>query len=189
MFVQTIYSEPQNILLPNLVCLCNIISQNFMQKNWFTVFNVKVTTRAYIIKIWLFLNCWSVCNQTWFDSTASWAWVSCGKIGLLLQGKGHNKGSKCQWMFVRMIFSESQNILLLNLVWQCSIMSQRHAEFLLLLLLSSRSRSQPRFKMSVNVCLDDIFWITEHFVTKFGMVMQHYEPESRGKMWLLLLLS
>ena len=38
-------------------------------------------------QIWLFLlcilNCWSVCNQTWFDSTASQAEVSCGKIGLL----------------------------------------------------------------------------------------------------------
>ena len=33
------------------------------------------------------------------------------------------------------------------------------------------------FKMSVNVCRDDIFRITEHFVTKFGMVMQHHEPE------------
>ena len=45
-------AEPQNILLPNLVWLCIIIiSQNVMQKNWFTVFNVKVTVRAYIIKI------------------------------------------------------------------------------------------------------------------------------------------
>ena len=38
------------------------------EKNWFTIVNVKVTVRAYIIKIWLFLlylpNCWSVCNQT-----------------------------------------------------------------------------------------------------------------------------
>ena len=37
--------------------------------------NVKVTVRAYIIKNGLsllyLLNCWSVCNQTWFDSTAS----------------------------------------------------------------------------------------------------------------------
>ena len=57
-----------------------------MQKNWFTVFSVKVTTRAYIIKIWLFLlhllNCWSICNQTWFDSTISYTWVSCAKIWL-----------------------------------------------------------------------------------------------------------
>ena len=31
--------------------------------------------------------------------------------------------------------------------------------------------------MSLNICLDDIFRTTEHFVTKLGMVMQHYEPE------------
>ena len=35
-------------------------------------------------------------------------------------------------------------------------------------LLCLRSRSQGRFEMSVNVCLDNIFWITEHFVSKFG---------------------
>ncbi|WP_419635475.1 hypothetical protein, partial [Thiolapillus sp.] len=43
--------KPQNFLLPNLIWLCSIISQSAMQKNWFTVFNVKVTARAYIIKI------------------------------------------------------------------------------------------------------------------------------------------
>ena len=43
--------------------------------------------------------------------------------------------------------------------------------------LRSRQRSQWRFKMSVNVCPDDIFWIAEHFATKAGMVMQHHEPE------------
>ena len=49
-------------------------------------------------------------------------------------------------------------------------------------LLHLRSRPQRRFKMSVNVCPDDIFWITEHFVTKFGMVMQHHEPECRAEL-------
>ena len=43
--------------------------------------------------------------------------------------------------------------------------------------LHSRSRSQQRFKMSVDVCPDDIFWTTEHFVTILGMVMQHHDPE------------
>ena len=78
MFVQMISSEPQNILLPNMVWLCSIIGQSVMQKNWFTLFNVKVTGRAYIIKIWLFLlyllNCWFVCNQAWFDSLLSNQW-------------------------------------------------------------------------------------------------------------------
>ena len=74
-------------LIPNLVWWCIIMSQCVMQKNWFTIFNVKVTARIYIIKIWLYLlyllNCWSVCNQTWFDSTASNARESCEKTGLL----------------------------------------------------------------------------------------------------------
>ena len=52
-----------------------------------------------------------------------------------------------------------------------------------------RSRSQRRFKMSVDVCLDDIFWITEHFVTKFGMVMQHHEPECHAEKKKKLLSS
>ena len=30
---------------------CSIISQNVLQKNWFTVFSVEVTEGAYVIKI------------------------------------------------------------------------------------------------------------------------------------------
>ena len=38
---------PQNTLLSNLLWLCSIVCQSVRQKNWFTVFNVKVTARAY----------------------------------------------------------------------------------------------------------------------------------------------
>ena len=31
--------------------------------------------------------------------------------------------------------------------------------------------------MLVNVCPDNIFWTTEHVITKPGMVMQHHKPE------------
>ena len=48
-------------------------------------------------------------------------------------------------------------------------------------LLCSRSRSQQNFKMSMNVCPDDIFWIAEPFTTKLGMVMHHYEPDCLSK--------
>ena len=58
--------------LPNLVWWCIVMRRCMMWKNWFTIFNVKVTAKAYIIKIWLYrLNCWSVCNQTWFGRTPS----------------------------------------------------------------------------------------------------------------------
>ena len=73
MFVQKIFYEPQNILLPNLVWLCSIVIQNVVQKNWFTVFSVKVTARTFIIKIWLFL------LYFW---TADWFAT---KLGLIVQ--------------------------------------------------------------------------------------------------------
>ena len=41
-----------------------------------------------------------------------------------IQSQGYKEGSECQWIFVQMIFSESQNILLPNLVWWCSIRNQ-----------------------------------------------------------------
>ena len=35
--------------------------------------------------------------------------------------------------------------------------------------------------MLVNVCPDDIFLTTEHFVTKPGMVMQHHKPQCHAE--------
>ena len=68
-------TQPCSFFLPNLVWCCVLMRRCVMRKKWFPIFNVKVTVRAYIIKIWLFLlcllNCCSVCNQTWFNSTAS----------------------------------------------------------------------------------------------------------------------
>ena len=72
-------------------------------------------------QIWLFLlyllNCWSVCNQTCTDSKTSEAGVSCAKNGLLRSRSRSQQRVKCWWMFVRMLFSEPQIILILNLVW------------------------------------------------------------------------
>ena len=125
-----------------------------MQKNWFTIFNVKVTVKAYIIKIWLFLlhllNHWSVCKQTWFDSTATWTYVSCGKVDHCVQRQGYSESSKYYRMFVQM-----QMILLVSWYFE---------------------PSQPQ-----RVDADDIFWTTEHFVTKLGMVMQDHEPVCHGE--------
>ena len=89
------------------------------KKNWFTIFSVKVTVRAYLIKLKLFLqylpNCRTVCNQTWFDSTALKARVSCGKLVYCIQCQGQSKDSKCEWLFVQMISSEPQNIFIIKL--------------------------------------------------------------------------
>ena len=96
MFVRRISAEPQNILSPNLVWLFSIISQTVMQKNWFTVQCQGHSEELFLL---CFLNCWSFCNQTWFDSTGllfgssgtaagclSWEvwWVRSGSTGLVI---------------------------------------------------------------------------------------------------------
>ena len=49
-----ISSESLNLLPPNLVWWCIIMSQIALQKDWFAVFKIKVTVKDDIIKIWLF---------------------------------------------------------------------------------------------------------------------------------------
>ena len=75
--VRGISPELLNLFLTKLGMMVYIIIMRWrvIQKNWFIIFKVKITSRAYTIKIWLFLlyllNCWSICNQTWIASTAS----------------------------------------------------------------------------------------------------------------------
>ena len=45
------------------------------------------------------------------------------------------------------------------------------------------SRSQKRFRIPVNVDLDDISSAAEPSVTKLGMVMHRYEPDHLSKDW------
>ena len=127
------------------LCLDNIswTAQPFLTKlgmevechteNLFTIFNVKITAKAYILKIWLFqlylLKCCSVC-QTLFDKPE---WLSEEKRVYCVQGQGHIEGSKCQWMFVWIIIFGPQNILLPNLVWWCRSWARASCKFLLLL--------------------------------------------------------
>ena len=90
-FVWTISPEPFNCFNQKLTWWCVIMRRSVMNKSWVTTFNVKVTARAYIAKIWLFLvlfllyllNFWPIINQTWFGGTTSESKVYCGKNGLL----------------------------------------------------------------------------------------------------------
>ena len=111
MFVKMVFSNPPNILFPNLVLWCIIMSQNVTQKDWFAIFKVKVTARAHMINTWQYLlyllNCWSFYYQTWFDSTLSWASVLQRNWIVVFEVK---VTAKCQWTFVQMIFSESLNL-------------------------------------------------------------------------------
>ena len=128
MFVQMISSKPPNTLFPNLVLWCIIMSWSVMQKDWIAIFEFKVTVRAHTIKIWQWLlyllNCWSFHYQTWLIVHYHKPECFMEKLDCCVEGQGHSKISKCQWMFVQMISSELLNLLLPNLVWWCIIMSQ-----------------------------------------------------------------
>ena len=128
MFVQTTFSKPPDILLPNLVGGCIIMSQGVMLKDWFAIFKVKVTARAHMIEIWqfllYFLNCWPFCCQTWFHDTLSWARVCYEETGLLWSRSRSQQNFERQWMSVQMMSSEPLNLLPPNVEWWCIIMSQ-----------------------------------------------------------------
>ena len=55
MHVQMISSKTLHFLSLNVVLWCIIMSQSVLQKDWFTIFNVKVTAKAPMIKVWQFL--------------------------------------------------------------------------------------------------------------------------------------
>ena len=135
MFVQMIFSESLNLLVPNLVWTCIIISQTVFQKDWISVSIVKVTVKDNIIKIWLFSN----------------------------------------------ILSDLLILLQLNLVWWYIIIRWIVLWKGWITLLWSSSRSQERFRVPVNVYLDDISSTSEPSVTKLGMVMQHHGPKCHAR--------
>ena len=74
------------------------------------------------------------------------------------------------------LYSELLIFLHLNLVWWYIIISWIALWKDWIALLWSRSRKK-RFKIAVNVYLDDISLTAEPFVTKLGMVMHHHGPE------------
>ena len=98
------------------------------------------------------------------------------KLEYCVQGQGHNEGLKCQWIFVRMISYEPQNILLPNMVWWCCRMSQgvtRNKNCLL----SSRSRSQRGLILSKHYSDYYIFWTADSLATKLGPMIGNHRPE------------
>ena len=79
-----------------------------------------------------------------------------------------------------------------NVLWKvspdvilCGCLGSKHQLTILwkdwIALLWSRSRSQKRFTILVNIQLDDISSAAELSVTKLGMVMQHHGPKCHAR--------
>ena len=84
------------------------------------------------------------------------------KLDYCIQDQGHISDSKCQWMFVKMIPSEPQNLFFF--FYQTGY---------------GDATSWVRVSSGIN--LFPIFQITKHFVTKLGIVMHHHKLECHTK--------
>ena len=166
-----------NHFRPNLVLWCIIMRWSCMWKNLFTIFKVKVTVRAYLLKIWLFLlyllNCWFVCNQTWYLSTTSYAGVFCEKLDYCIQGQGDSEGSECQWMSRWNLNCQT----FCNQTWYCDASSWAGVSCKKNGLLSSRSRSHQRLLWSKYDSFYYIFRTADPFTIKLGLMVHYHMPE------------
>ena len=150
-----------------------------MWENGITAFKVKVSVKVQnvseCLSWWYFQNHRTFCYQIWMSLNIM------RKTLLLLL----SSGSWWQW---ELIWSKWDFLLYFLNCWflatKLGLMihhQKPECPVKTIGLLHSGSRSQQRFKISVNVCLDDIFWITEHFITKLGMVMQHHGPKCHAR--------
>ena len=91
------------------------------------------------------------------------------------QCQGHNEGLYNPDVTVSVVSSKLLVSLQPNLVCMYSII------FINWCVLWKNGITAVKVKMLVNVCPGDIFWTTEYFVAKPGMVMQHHTPECHAE--------
>ena len=142
------------------------------------VFKVKVTVRAFMIKIWLFLlyflNCWFPGKQTWADNTSSYARVSCETKGLL------HSGSRSQWRVKMECLSRWYHLNHLTFcfpTWYGDASLWVGVSYKKIDLLFSRSRSLQKL---IRLKYDDfycIFWTADPFATKLCLIVHYHKPE------------
>ena len=94
------------------------------------------------------------------------------KLICYLEGQGHSKVVYNQNITFTTISSKLLIRLQPDLVCWFITISQRIPRKIWLP--CSRSRSQQMIKMSVNDCVDDIFWTTKHYVSRLGLMMHYY---------------
>ena len=95
------------------------------------------------------------------------------KIVYCIHGQGHSKCSICQRMFVRIIFSEPQNILLLKSCTQlhepdCLAEKIVHG-------LQCQGHSEGLQNQIMTFC--NLFYTDDLFSTKLGLIAQHHKWE------------
>ena len=105
--------------------------------------------------------------------------MSYEEIGSMCSRSRSQQISKCYWLFVQMRSSESQNLLLPNLVWWCIIMRQSVfqkdwvAVFRFVCHLQGQGHSEGSYNQ--NMTFWYIFWTSYPFATKLGLVAHHHK--------------
>ena len=100
------------------------------------------------------------------------------KLVHCVQCQGHSMGLYDQNMTISVVSSKLLVHLQPNLVWWYSIISLSVLWKNGITAFKAKGTAKVQ---NVSECLEDIFWITEHFATKYGMVMQYHEPECHAK--------
>ena len=126
-------------------------------------------SKCYFFSRCCLLNHRTFCHQTLYCDASLWAGLHAKRLVCYFQGQGHSKGSNDPNVIVSTISAELLIILLPNLVWWYIIISQNvlwRNGFVVF-----KVKVTTDFKMLMNVCPHDIFWIAEPFTTKLGMEM------------------
>ena len=144
-------SESLDLLLPNLVWWCIIMSQIAFQKDWFAVLKVKVTMKDHVIKVWL-SNISSellILNLVWWHIIISWIVLWKDWNALLWPRSRLQKRLRIPVTVHLEIFPQLLNLLSPNLVWWCIIIGQ-------------------------NDCLCHIYWTAALFAALCNWMVHHH---------------
>ena len=180
MFIWMIFLESLNILLPNLVWWCSIMSQSVMQ-NFFcvcAVFKVRVTVRAHVIKkdsfYYIFWTVDSLAAKLSLMIHHHKLECPVKKIGWLHSGSRSQRRGK-MLMFVQMVSSEPPNILCPNLVLRCIILSQNvlQKDWFASFKVKVTARAHM-IKSDNSYC---IFWTADPFAVKLRLIVHYHKPE------------
>ena len=97
------------------------------------------------------------------------------KLDCCVQGQGHSKISKCQWMFVQMMSSEMLNLLTPSLVLWCIIMSQIVSQKRLVCCLQGQDHGEGSYNQKMTFWY--VFWTADPFAPKLGLMAHHHKAD------------
>ena len=177
-----IFSESRNILLPNVVLWCSIISQSVMPK-FLLLLLLPFRSRSQRGLIWSKYDSFHYIFWT-VDSLAT-------KLGLMIHHHKQECSMKKIWItaFSVKVTVKGQKINVLSRwyflkhqmfcfqTWYCDALLWVGVSCKKIDLLFLRSRSMQELIWSKYDNFYCVFWSTDPFITKLGLIVHYYKPE------------